>query len=166
VSELRLHKHISTGLRSFFGRLGLLLRQPIFIALTLVGNTCILAGATAFYQVEHGINPHVHSMLDALWWAVATVTTVGYGDISPVSTQGKIIGMFMMIGGTGLFCSFTALFAGALISTEIEREVRKVEEEVEHAVAHDDKTLHELITTVETALSQIKRMQRNRKGGK
>ncbi|CAN5490728.1 hypothetical protein BH10BDE1_BH10BDE1_23110 [soil metagenome] len=72
------------------------------------------------YFVERDINPKINSMLDTIWWAVATVTTVGYGDVSPMTVPGKIIGLILMVLGTALFWSYTALFANALITDEIE----------------------------------------------
>lgn len=119
-----------SGIRVFFKRLWRLVSQPIFVALTLFGNTVIIVGATLLYRIEYGTNPNIRSLLDTVWWAVATVTTVGYGDITPVTPQGKVVGIFMMIIGTALFWSYTGLFAEALISKEIsdlESELRNVE---------------------------------------
>lgn len=96
------------------------MKQPIFISITILGNSCILMGTLVLYIAEHDINPKLHTVLDAIWWAVATVSTVGYGDISPVTPLGKIVGIGMMIIGTALFSTYTALFAGALVVSEIE----------------------------------------------
>lgn len=79
------------------------------------------------YQIEAGTNPDMGTFLDAVWWAFATVTTVGYGDITPVTMPGKIIGIFLMLGGTALFATYTALFANALL----EREIGHVQHELE-----------------------------------
>ena len=110
-----------------------LLRHPLFHFLTLVGNGFVVLGAIALYWLEKGTNPRLESMIDALWWAVATVTTVGYGDVFPVTPPGKIMGMFLMLFGTALFSSFTALFASILLEPEfeeVEDEVRDLEAEV------------------------------------
>ena len=109
-----------------------LMAQPLFISLAVMGNTIILSGACAFYFLERGDRPTL-SFLDALWWAVATVTTVGYGDISPTSISGKCVGIVMMLLGATLFCSFTGLFAAALVSgqiREVEVDVRHIEEDL------------------------------------
>ncbi|NBX92544.1 MAG: two pore domain potassium channel family protein [Proteobacteria bacterium] len=102
----------------------------MFGILTVIGNGTIALAALLFYHLEHGSNPKVDSYLDALWWAVATVTTVGYGDILPQSVPGKILGMIMMILGSAIFCSFTALFASVLLRPDfiaVEKELEEVD---------------------------------------
>ena len=104
--------------------------QPVFVTLALIGNSIILIGAFAHYSLEHGLNPKVVTFLDSLWWSVATVTSVGYGDVSPVTPPGKVVGILMMLTGTTLFCSFTALFATALLAgqiEEVENEMKSIE---------------------------------------
>lgn len=115
--------------------------QPIFIVLTLVGNTVILSSATALYFLEHETNPQIRSFLDAIWWSVSTVTTVGYGDVSPHSPAGRVVGLLTMILGTALFWSYTALFAQALVSediTDVETELRSLARALERLSAHAD----------------------------
>ena len=68
-----------------------------------------LASAAAFTVAEDvGIHPRVHSFFDALWWSLSTITTVGYGDIYPVTTAGRVIGGFTMIVGISAFAVVTA----------------------------------------------------------
>lgn len=114
----KLHLHFKFGIEIFTKRLIRLIKQPVFIVLTVLGNSLIIISSMLLFHFEHGLNPKISSMLDTIWWAVATVTTVGYGDISPVTTAGKIIGIFMMIVGTALFWCYTALFAGAIMAEE------------------------------------------------
>lgn len=114
------------GLRFVTGRIKALLTHPLFWLLTFAENAAMLSAAWAFFILEQGTNPRLHTFLDALWWAVATATTVGYGDIVPGTSGGKIVGMILMIFGSALFGSFTALFASVLLAPEIE----EVEEEV------------------------------------
>ena len=117
-------RHFKVGFSLFTRRIWRLIQQPVFLVLTVIGNSLVIISSILLYHFEHGINPKISSGLDTIWWAVATVTTVGYGDISPVTPICKIIGIFMMIVGTALFWSYTALFAGAIMAEEI-KEINK-----------------------------------------
>lgn len=110
---------MKSGVRKIQHRFLQMILAPTFIVLTLFGNGVIVFGAVALFKIEHGVNPHVRTYLDTIWWAVATVTTVGYGDVIPITPLGRILGIFMMIVGTALFWSYTALFSQALVSREI-----------------------------------------------
>lgn len=130
--------HFLSGLGIFGRRLKTIARQPIFIFITIWGHAAIAAGTLAFYYFEKGVNPKIHSLLDTFYWAVATVTTVGYGDAAPVSVGGKIVGIGMMILGSLFLWSYTALFAGGLVAPEIrmvEDEVRELQKEVHEVEA-------------------------------
>ena len=73
----------------------------------------LLVCATGVYYVENEAQPEkFSSILASMWWAVATLTTVGYGDIYPITFLGKILGAISAIFGIGLF----ALPAGLLAS--------------------------------------------------
>ena len=67
---------------------------------------------------------HITSFGDALWWAMSTITTVGYGDVYPVTTTGRLIAALLMIGGISLVGSITATIASWVIqSVSIEDQV-------------------------------------------
>ncbi len=83
--------------------------SPILIFFAVLGNVCLGAGIYVFFTHEQGVNPHVETWFDALWWGMATVTTVGYGDIVPMTVEGKIAGIFLMLTGLILFISFSAM---------------------------------------------------------
>lgn len=55
---------------------------------------------------------------DALWWAFVTITTVGYGDMVPVSNGGRIVGVVLMTAGVGLFATFSGYLASWLVQGE------------------------------------------------
>src|SRR3954453_16467736 len=75
----------------------------------------LLTGAGGFYLEEHGRNANVHSFGDGLWWAIVTMTTVGYGDISPVTPGGRLVGAVLMISGISALGLFTATIAAYMI---------------------------------------------------
>jgi voltage-gated potassium channel len=60
---------------------------------------------------------------DAFWWALVTMTTVGYGDHYPVTPQGRLVAGFLMITGIGLFGTLTAYLSSNLLKKEAEKEV-------------------------------------------
>ncbi len=74
----------------------------------------ILGGSLAFWCLE----PKV-SFADSLWWAVVTSTTVGYGDISPGSFGGRIVGVLLMLSGIGFLGILTATVAGIFVENRI-----------------------------------------------
>ncbi|MBC75931.1 MAG: hypothetical protein CME64_07935 [Halobacteriovoraceae bacterium] len=92
-----------------------------FLVITLAGNLIILGCSYIFYLLEYGINSSIHTFLDAIWWAFAPATTVGYGDIIPVTAAGKVLGILLMLMGTALFAMYTALFAQSIMEDEMLR---------------------------------------------
>ena len=90
----------------------------------------IVTGSVVMYLVE---SPHpdsqINSMLDAVWWTVATSTTVGYGDIIPVTETGKIIAIFYMFFGIGIL----GLSISVLGTSFYKKRFEKEEKEISHA---------------------------------
>ena len=76
----------------------------------------VYAASLAILDVE-GTRPEskIHTLGDALWWATTTVTTVGYGDLSPVTPMGKLVAVALMIGGIALVGSVTATLASWIV---------------------------------------------------
>ena len=93
--------------------------SPHFIILSSFGNLVVFIFAGLFYQLELDANPVVNAPIDALWWAFATITTVGYGDITPITFAGRILGIFLMLIGTAIFASYIALFAEAFMKVDL-----------------------------------------------
>lgn len=84
-----------------------------FKAVLFILVILIILSASGIYLVENKAQPeHFGSIPKAMWWAVVTLTTVGYGDVTPITTAGKILGAMITILGVGL----AALPAGILAS--------------------------------------------------
>jgi voltage-gated potassium channel len=75
----------------------------------------MLLSATGMYIAEHGLNEAIDSPLDALWWGLTTMTTVGYGDVFPTTAEGRLAAAVLMILGIGLYSAITATITSVLI---------------------------------------------------
>ncbi|UZE95532.1 potassium channel family protein [Alkalimarinus alittae] len=65
-----------------------------------------------------GLDPAIETPWEGIWWAWVTVTTVGYGDIVPVSTEGRLFGSFLILMGIGIFSMLTASFSAFFVSRD------------------------------------------------
>lgn len=75
----------------------------------------MVLSSIALYVAEIGKNEHVTSLLDALWWGITTMTTVGYGDVAPVTPEGRLAATVLMVLGIGLFSAVTATITSFLV---------------------------------------------------
>ena len=66
--------------------------------------------------VEWAVDPGIGSFRDSLWWAIVTVTTVGYGDVVPTSTAGRLVGALLMLAGVSAIPIATSLVVSVFIS--------------------------------------------------
>ena len=74
-------------------------------------------GIVLFGIVERLVDPKTFDTVWlAMWWALQTVTTVGYGDVVPESTAGKVIGSFLMLGGLSLYAVITGAITSAFVA--------------------------------------------------
>jgi voltage-gated potassium channel len=103
--------------------------------LALLALLTVLGGGAAFAAVERE-----SSTWDGVWWAVTTMTTVGYGDIAPKTVPGRVIGMAVMLVGIG----FVAVLTGAVAQRFLASQIEEVEEAVEEVEATDAEVLAEL----------------------
>ncbi|MEO7751925.1 MAG: ion channel [Terracoccus sp.] len=101
----------------------------------VVGSTSlvIFVAALAVLDAErHSATANIKTFADALWWAVTTVTTVGYGDRYPTTTEGRYVAAGLMVAGIALLGVITAAFASSLVDR-----VREVEQENGAATRRD-----------------------------
>jgi voltage-gated potassium channel len=100
---------------------GLTLRKAVGL---IVGVAATLAIAAAV--LVRLIDPAMGTVGDSLWWSVATVTTVGYGDVVPESFGGRVVGAVLMLTGLGLIPLITSVVVSILVSQR-SREAREAE---------------------------------------
>lgn len=98
-------------------------RYELTVTLALAGTVLVL-GATALYWAEGDIQPaQFGSIPRALWWAVVTLTTIGYGDAYPITALGKVMAAAVAFAGIGLIAMPTGILAAAF--SEAVREQRR-----------------------------------------
>ena len=88
-------------------------KEELLLSIVL-GFFALIVSATLIYYTEHQAQPEVFSSIPASgWWAVTTLTTVGYGDAYPVTTFGKMVGALVQILGVGFFALPAGILAGS-----------------------------------------------------
>lgn len=101
------------------------------LATSLLFVTFLLViSSTLMYEVEHLVQPEAFSSIPAtMWWAVATLTTVGYGDVYPITVLGRILAAVSAVLGIGLFAIPTGILASGFSEIALREEERKDLEE-------------------------------------
>ena len=92
------------------------------IYIAIVSAVVVILGASAIYVLEsEAENTQIHTWLDAFWWASATATTVGYGDVVPVTDTGRMIGIGMMYVGIGVIGAFISTVGASLLGARMNK---------------------------------------------
>lgn len=107
-----------------------------FVIVGLLSLVAVLFATIAVYELERDA-PHanIHTGGDALWWAFATITTIGYGDRFPVTFAGRAVAVVLVIFGLSFFGTFTAYVASFFLEkTQLkeESEIQQLIREVKH----------------------------------
>jgi voltage-gated potassium channel len=93
-----------------------------FFYIIVVASMAITVGAACVYMVESSApGTKIHSIGDAFWWAIVTVTTVGYGDIYPVTLEGRIIAAALMFVGIAILGILISTLGAALLESRLKR---------------------------------------------
>ena len=94
-----------------------------FITFSIIAFLMLVFSSVVILQVEDDPTSNIKTAEDAIWWAYVTITTVGYGDKYPITTEGRIIAAILMTTGVGVFGTFTGYLASWFVKdTNIENE--------------------------------------------
>lgn len=104
-----------------------------------LGAIVLYIAGVGIYIFEHEAQPEVFSSVPkSLWWAIVSFTTVGYGDMYPITVGGRIFTAAVLFVGLGVIAVPTAIITSALINTDLKRSVeREIEEDLREEVAHE-----------------------------
>jgi voltage-gated potassium channel len=123
-------------------------RRAFTATLYVLGVVMIMA-STVLYLAEHTVQPDKFgSIPDAMWWAIITLTTVGYGDVSPITPLGKVLGGVVAIMGVCTVALITGILASSF-AVQMQRRKEAFEAQVDQALSDDiltDDELHMLMT--------------------
>jgi voltage-gated potassium channel len=98
---------------SAFGQVLLEKRFELYTLSIFVGSVVLIAAVAMYLFEAEQVRPRVTSLMDAIYWAVITITTVGYGDITPQTTEGRIVAMVLVFAGIAVISFATSIIVMA-----------------------------------------------------
>jgi voltage-gated potassium channel len=94
--------------------------ESAFLASMLVALLLLVSGSIAVLEFEIPGGGNITNAEDAMWWAVSTMSTVGYGDRFPITSEGRLVAFFLMAAGVGLFGTVSGAVASWFLSPAAE----------------------------------------------
>jgi voltage-gated potassium channel len=112
-------------------------------------------GVVIFGVVERLVDPDTfNNIWLGMWWALQTVTTVGYGDVVPASTVGKVIASFLMLGGLSFFAVITGAITSAFV-TQAQKRMRDQRDSEDPVI----QKLNQMATDLDVVKSELARLR-------
>jgi len=102
--------------------------QSAMLASVLLSLLLIIFSSLAILQLETTPEANIQTAEDAMWWAVSTMTTVGYGDTYPTTPEGRLVAVFLMAAGVGVFGTLSGLAASWFLSPAAEEADSDIEQ--------------------------------------
>jgi voltage-gated potassium channel len=129
------------------------LREPLSVrnainVIVVATATVVVASGVGIRLLDHQEYPNIWR---GMWWALQTVTTVGYGDVTPVRTSGRIVAAFVMLQGV----AFVAILVAGITSTFVARAAR----ESEHAEQADENGVERLDARFDDLAARLDRVE-------
>ncbi len=112
----------------------------------------LVLAITFFGYIFYLTEPQIETFGDGIWWALVTVTTVGYGDITPITTLGRVVAGALMFFGLGLIATVTAIVSAKFIANYVDHhtnddvleKLEELEAEIEKLKALEEDELDKL----------------------
>ena len=117
-------------------------------------TTIILVGTFVMYAIESNVpNTKIKTLGDSLWWVVETITTVGYGDIVPISSVGRTVALVFMFGGIMTITTIMSVVSTGFYKKRVSKEENeRRREEFEHL----KKVLVDKLSDIESEISDLR----------
>jgi len=90
----------------------------------------VMVAGIAMYVLEEKLNPNIESLFDAIYWALVTISTVGYGDISPITPEGRTVSIVIIISGIAMISFSTSVIVSAFSEKLIELKENRIIEQI------------------------------------
>jgi voltage-gated potassium channel len=122
--------------------------------LLMGATTIILVGTFVMYAIESNVpNTKIKTLGDSLWWVVETITTVGYGDIVPISSVGRTVALVFMFGGILTITTIMSVVSTGFYKKRVSKEENeRRREEFEHL----KKVLVDKLSDIESEISDLR----------
>ncbi len=112
----------------------------------------LVISSTLMYEVEHAVQPEAFSSIpETMWWAVATLTTVGYGDVYPITALGRLLAAVSAVLGIGLFAIPTGILASGFSEIALKEEEQR---DLQESMARVERLEKEELSLFRESLSQ------------
>ncbi|WP_432454518.1 MULTISPECIES: potassium channel family protein [unclassified Agarivorans] len=132
--------------------------EATLAAILLVLLIIVLLGSIGILIAEGSESGgQIHSSGEALWWAIVTISTVGYGDFVPVTDAGRVIASVMILTGVGFFGAISGLMSAMLLRDETAKETELVRFMQQHHA--NQKTMQQQLQQIEQQLHQLQQKQ-------
>jgi voltage-gated potassium channel len=135
--------------------------------LTVLMAVMVICTASIVVLVFEGKSPdaNITTAGDGIWWAIVTITTVGYGDRYPVTLGGRTTAVFVMFAGVGIIGALASILASFLIPPAKDEEESDEPQPVESSPAVSDADVAQELAAVKTELAALRQLLEKREGG-
>ncbi|WP_169805390.1 potassium channel family protein [Methanobrevibacter cuticularis] len=121
----------------------------------IITASIFVVSSVLFFMSEVSVNPKVFSFEDAVWYAIVSITTTGYGDIVPSTLSGRIIGSVLMITGISFTTFATASVAGSIITKldkrreNVRKDINIIDDNIKAKFEENQKQINEIKMMIE-----------------
>jgi voltage-gated potassium channel len=128
----------------------------------------IIIGSYLFFAIETGVNPEVPNYESAIWYALVSMSTTGYGDVVPITLAGRIIGVILILTGMGYISLVTATLAYSFIdifraeSRKAAAKLRATAEDLDKKAAKNEDKLDEIMANLNEINQRLNKMEKEK----